>query len=60
MGRWPGCCLRSGPAEGFRVYIGSLNVSLDCIFEIGERAEHASLEGAFTQQREEPFDLVDP
>ena len=28
--------------------------------EIGNQAEHPSLEGAFSQWREEPFDLVDP
>ena len=49
-----------GPAEGFRVCIGRLKISFDGLFEFGNRAEHSALEGAFSQQREEAFDLVDP
>lgn len=33
-----------GPAEGFRVCIGGLDVNFDSLFEIGDRAEHASPE----------------
>ena len=35
-------------------------VSLDGFFELGDRAEHASFQGALGQQREEAFDLIDP
>ena len=38
-----------GPAEGFWVGIGGLDISLDGLFEIGNRAEHPALEGAFSQ-----------
>ena len=49
-----------GPAEWFRVCIGSLEISFDRVFEINDGAEHASPEGTFSQQRKEAFDLVDP
>jgi len=49
-----------GPAEGLRIDIGGLDLCLDCLFELGDRAEHASLEGAVGQQREEAFNLIDP
>ena len=38
-----------GPAERFRVSIGGLDVRFDGLFEIGNRTEHPSLEGAFGQ-----------
>ena len=38
-----------GPAEGLWVCIGGLDVSFDGLFEIGDRAEHASLEGTLGQ-----------
>jgi len=49
-----------GPAERFWVGVGGLNVSLDRFFEFGDRAEHASFQGALGQQGEEAFDLIDP
>lgn len=49
-----------GPSEGFRVCIGRLKISFGGLFKFGNRAEHPALEGAFSQEREEPFDLVDP
>jgi len=47
-------------SERFGVGIGSVDVSLDGFFELGDRAEHASFQGALGQQREEAFDLIDP
>ena len=38
-----------GPAESFRVCIGSLEVGIDRVFEIGDGAEHALPEGTFSQ-----------
>ena len=49
-----------GPAERFGVCIGGLDVGLDGVFELGDRAEHASFQGPLGQQREEAFDLIDP
>jgi hypothetical protein len=43
-----------------RMSSASVDEAFDCVFEIGDRAEHASPEGAFGEQREEAFDLIDP
>ena len=49
-----------GPAERFRIGIGGVDICLDGVFEFGDRAEHASFQGALGQQREEALDLIDP
>jgi hypothetical protein len=49
-----------GPAEWLGVGGGRVDVRLDRLFEVADRAEHAPFQGALGEQGEEAFDLVDP
>ncbi|UFW88399.1 hypothetical protein BjapCC829_07615 [Bradyrhizobium barranii] len=40
--------------------VHACGLSLHRFFESGDRAEHASFQGALGQQGEEAFDLIDP
>jgi hypothetical protein len=49
-----------GPAEGFWIGIGGLDLIVDRLPEFADRTEHATLDGAIGEERKAALDLIEP